>query len=157
MQSRARCKILCQLTTALLQAYVLLADLKLHASPFLPGIAPYQWPCSMLSDIHRGRVYPVWGFYSITCTTLYVLHGYVVHGAGRLRPALTSCGTERAPMIVLEKPQRPYRYRVVDVFTQHPLEGNPLAVFPDATGLDDLTMQRIARELNLSATTSIGA
>src|SRR4029453_5184525 len=78
MQGRARCKILCQLSTALLQAYVLLADLKLHASPFLPGIAPCQWPCSMLSDIHRGRVYPVCRFYSITCPTFYLLHGYVV-------------------------------------------------------------------------------
>ena len=48
--------------------------------------------------------------------------------------------------------QRSYRYRVVDVFTQHALEGNPLAVFPDATGIDDLTMGRIARELNLSET-----
>ena len=42
---------------------------------------------------------------------------------------------------------RNYRYRVVDVFTHRPLEGNPLAVFPDATGLDAVTMQRIAREL----------
>jgi hypothetical protein len=58
-------------------------------------------------------------------------------------------------MIASEKPQRTYRYRVVDVFTQQPLEGNPLAVFPDATGLDDLTMQRIARELNLSETTFV--
>lgn len=45
-----------------------------------------------------------------------------------------------------------YRYRVVDVFTRVPLEGNPLAVFPDARGIDDETMQRIARELNLSET-----
>jgi trans-2,3-dihydro-3-hydroxyanthranilate isomerase len=45
-----------------------------------------------------------------------------------------------------------YRYRVVDVFAERPLEGNPLAVFPDACGLDDVTMQRIARELNLSET-----
>jgi hypothetical protein len=58
-------------------------------------------------------------------------------------------------MIASEKPQRTYRYRVVDVFTQHPLEGSPLAVFPDATGLDDLTMQRIAKELNLSETTFV--
>jgi trans-2,3-dihydro-3-hydroxyanthranilate isomerase len=43
-----------------------------------------------------------------------------------------------------------YRYRVVDVFTTRQLEGNPLAVFPDATGLDTATMQRIARELNLA-------
>ncbi len=48
--------------------------------------------------------------------------------------------------------QRSYRYRVVDVFSRQPLEGNPLAVFPEATDLDDSTMQRIARELNLSET-----
>jgi trans-2,3-dihydro-3-hydroxyanthranilate isomerase len=48
-----------------------------------------------------------------------------------------------------------YRYRVVDVFTQHLLEGNSLAVFPGALGLDDLTMQKIARELNLSETTFV--
>jgi trans-2,3-dihydro-3-hydroxyanthranilate isomerase len=47
---------------------------------------------------------------------------------------------------------RAYRYRVVDVFTEHPLEGNPLAVFPEARDLDAATMQRIARELNLSET-----
>src|ERR1700690_2661774 len=48
-----------------------------------------------------------------------------------------------------------YRYRVVDVFTEHPLEGNPLAVFPDASGLDESTMQKIAKELNLSETTFV--
>lgn len=48
-----------------------------------------------------------------------------------------------------------YRYRVVDVFTQNLLEGNSLAVFPQALGLDDRTMQKIARELNLSETTFI--
>ena len=47
---------------------------------------------------------------------------------------------------------RSYRYRVVDVFTTRPLEGNPLAVFPEASGLDDVTMQKIAREMNLSET-----
>ncbi len=47
---------------------------------------------------------------------------------------------------------RSYRYRVVDVFTTQPLEGNPLAVFPEASGLDDVTMQKIAREMNLSET-----
>jgi trans-2,3-dihydro-3-hydroxyanthranilate isomerase len=45
-----------------------------------------------------------------------------------------------------------YRYTVVDVFTTNALEGNPLAVFPDAAGLDDETMQRIALEFNLSET-----
>jgi trans-2,3-dihydro-3-hydroxyanthranilate isomerase len=48
--------------------------------------------------------------------------------------------------------QRHYRYRVVDVFTRIPLEGNPLAVFPDSRGIDSDTMQRIAKELNLSET-----
>jgi trans-2,3-dihydro-3-hydroxyanthranilate isomerase len=43
-------------------------------------------------------------------------------------------------------------YLVVDVFTTAPLEGNALAVFPDATGVEDATMQRIGRELNLSET-----
>jgi trans-2,3-dihydro-3-hydroxyanthranilate isomerase len=44
---------------------------------------------------------------------------------------------------------------VVDVFTERPLEGNALAVFPDASGIDELTMQKIARELNLSETTFV--
>jgi trans-2,3-dihydro-3-hydroxyanthranilate isomerase len=44
------------------------------------------------------------------------------------------------------------RYRIVDVFTTQPLEGNALAVFPDASGIDDLTMQKIAKEMNLSET-----
>jgi trans-2,3-dihydro-3-hydroxyanthranilate isomerase len=44
---------------------------------------------------------------------------------------------------------------VVDVFTERALEGNPLAVFPDASGMDDGTMQKIARELNLSETTFV--
>jgi trans-2,3-dihydro-3-hydroxyanthranilate isomerase len=43
-------------------------------------------------------------------------------------------------------------FRVVDVFTTAPLEGNPLAVLPDARGLDGETMQRVAREFNLSET-----
>jgi trans-2,3-dihydro-3-hydroxyanthranilate isomerase len=46
-------------------------------------------------------------------------------------------------------------YHVVDVFTETPLEGNALAVFPDASGIDGQTMQRIARELNLSETTFV--
>jgi trans-2,3-dihydro-3-hydroxyanthranilate isomerase len=45
-----------------------------------------------------------------------------------------------------------HRYRVVDVFTKTPLEGNPLAVFPDGAGIDAPTMQKIAKELNLSET-----
>lgn len=45
-----------------------------------------------------------------------------------------------------------HHYRVVDVFTQHQLEGNSLAVFPNASAIDAGTMQRIARELNLAET-----
>jgi trans-2,3-dihydro-3-hydroxyanthranilate isomerase len=44
------------------------------------------------------------------------------------------------------------RYVIADVFTTTALEGNPLAVFTDARGLSDETMQRLARELNLSET-----
>lgn len=43
----------------------------------------------------------------------------------------------------------------VDVFTQHPLEGNPLAVFVNGNGLTTERMQAIAREMNLSETTFI--
>jgi trans-2,3-dihydro-3-hydroxyanthranilate isomerase len=42
-----------------------------------------------------------------------------------------------------------------DVFTSRPLEGNPLAVYPDGRGLNDEEMQAIAREMNLSETTFI--
>lgn len=45
-----------------------------------------------------------------------------------------------------------YDYVVVDVFTDTPLEGNPLAVFTDARDLPSERMQRIAREMNLSET-----
>lgn len=43
----------------------------------------------------------------------------------------------------------------LDVFTRHPLAGNPLAVFPNAQSLDAGTMQRLAREMNLSETTFV--
>ena len=43
----------------------------------------------------------------------------------------------------------------VDVFTDTPLAGNPLAVFPDGTGLGAAEMQQIAREMNLSETTFV--
>ena len=48
-----------------------------------------------------------------------------------------------------------FEYFLVDVFTKNPLEGNALAVFPDARRLDDATMQAIAREMNLSETTFV--
>jgi trans-2,3-dihydro-3-hydroxyanthranilate isomerase len=45
-----------------------------------------------------------------------------------------------------------YRFVTADVFTDQPFGGNPLAVLPDARGLDDALMQKIAREFNLSET-----
>ena len=43
-------------------------------------------------------------------------------------------------------------YLVYDVFTDTPFGGNPLAVIPDAAGLDDGLLQKIAREFNFSET-----
>src|SRR5258708_4461918 len=48
-----------------------------------------------------------------------------------------------------------YKFYQIDVFTDHAFGGNPLAVFPDAEGLDDATMQQIAQEMNLSETTFV--
>jgi trans-2,3-dihydro-3-hydroxyanthranilate isomerase len=45
-----------------------------------------------------------------------------------------------------------HRYVLLDVFTDTPLQGNQLAVFPDARALSPRHMQRLARELNLSET-----
>lgn len=50
---------------------------------------------------------------------------------------------------------RTLRYVLIDVFTDRPLTGNALAVFTDARGLDDVTMQALARELALSETTFV--
>src|SRR3954468_24539421 len=47
---------------------------------------------------------------------------------------------------------RRFRYVVCDVFTDTPLAGNQLAVFTDARDLDPLTMQALAKEMNLSET-----
>ncbi len=44
------------------------------------------------------------------------------------------------------------RFFTLDVFTDTPLQGNPLAVVVDAEGLDAPRMQAIAREFNLSET-----
>jgi trans-2,3-dihydro-3-hydroxyanthranilate isomerase len=43
----------------------------------------------------------------------------------------------------------------VDVFTDTPLAGNPLAVVADCESLDDAAMKRIAREFNQSETTFV--
>ena len=45
-----------------------------------------------------------------------------------------------------------YRFLQLDVFTDRAFCGNPLAVFPEAEGISDELMGRIAREMNLSET-----
>ncbi|MDB4911138.1 MAG: Phenazine biosynthesis protein PhzF family protein [Gemmatimonadetes bacterium] len=44
------------------------------------------------------------------------------------------------------------RFYTLDVFTDRPFGGNPLAVFPDATKIPEAALQSIALELNLSET-----
>jgi trans-2,3-dihydro-3-hydroxyanthranilate isomerase len=50
-----------------------------------------------------------------------------------------------------------HRYEVLDVFTDTPLEGNQLAVLPQAPAWSTREMQRLARELNLSETVFVFA
>src|SRR4029077_4742704 len=52
-------------------------------------------------------------------------------------------------------PAQTYEFVQLDVFTQTPLAGNPLAIFTDGRGLNDVEMQALAREMNLSETTFI--
>jgi PhzF family phenazine biosynthesis protein len=47
---------------------------------------------------------------------------------------------------------RQFPFQLVNVFAESHFGGNPLAVFTDAEGLDDATMQAIARQFNLSET-----
>jgi trans-2,3-dihydro-3-hydroxyanthranilate isomerase len=46
-------------------------------------------------------------------------------------------------------------YEIWDVFTHKPLQGNPLALLPDASQLSDAQMQAVAREFNLSETSFV--
>jgi trans-2,3-dihydro-3-hydroxyanthranilate isomerase len=45
-----------------------------------------------------------------------------------------------------------YHFLQVDVFTDQPFTGNPLAVFPEADSISSEVMMQIAREMNLSET-----
>lgn len=47
------------------------------------------------------------------------------------------------------------RYRIVNVFAESALAGNPLCVFEDGSALDDATMQALALQFNLSETTFV--
>ncbi len=46
-------------------------------------------------------------------------------------------------------------FRIVNVFAESPLAGNPLCVFEDGRGLDDATMRALALQFNLSETTFV--
>ena len=48
-----------------------------------------------------------------------------------------------------------HAFRIVNVFAESPLAGNPLCVFEDARGLDTATMQALALQFNLSETTFV--
>src|SRR5271155_3370020 len=50
---------------------------------------------------------------------------------------------------------RAFEWAQVYVFAERPLEGNALAIFPDARGLSTAEMQALARETNLCETTFI--
>jgi PhzF family phenazine biosynthesis protein len=50
---------------------------------------------------------------------------------------------------------RQFDFRLVNVFAESVLAGNPLCVFEDARDLDDATMQALALQFNLSETTFI--
>src|SRR5207247_9726912 len=50
---------------------------------------------------------------------------------------------------------RELEFFIIDVFAREPLAGNPLALVPDADGLDDETMRRLGREFNQSETTFV--
>jgi len=45
------------------------------------------------------------------------------------------------------------KFRIVNVFAESPLAGNPLCVFEDGSGIDAATMQALALQFNLSETT----
>ena len=50
---------------------------------------------------------------------------------------------------------RDHAFRIVNVFAESPLAGNPLCVFEDGSGLDTPTMQALALQFNLSETTFV--
>ncbi len=50
---------------------------------------------------------------------------------------------------------REFAFRIVNVFAEERLAGNPLAVFENARGLSDADMQALALQFNLSETTFI--
>lgn len=55
----------------------------------------------------------------------------------------------------METASRCFAYVTLDVFTETRFGGNPLAVFPDASGLSDAEMQALSAEMNYSETTFV--
>jgi trans-2,3-dihydro-3-hydroxyanthranilate isomerase len=49
----------------------------------------------------------------------------------------------------------PHRFVIADVFTEAAFGGNQLAVLPDARGISERAMQKVAREFNFSETTFV--
>src|SRR5260370_16864262 len=75
-------------------------------------------------------------------------------GASSLAAAFTKTSAHfRDP--VPQQSSRSFHVVQIDVFSVHRLQGNALAVFPDARGLSDSEMQDIARETNLQETTFV--
>ena len=48
-----------------------------------------------------------------------------------------------------------YAFRLLNVFAESTFGGNPLCVFDDARGMDDVTMRALAVQFNLSETTFV--
>jgi trans-2,3-dihydro-3-hydroxyanthranilate isomerase len=76
----------------------------------------------------------------------------------RLGETRSSCGIRRRRgrhIAVVQPTGMKLPLYHVDVFTSERFGGNPLAVFLDADGLEAETMQKLAREMNLSETTFV--
>lgn len=84
------------------------------------------------------------------------MQGYAGFCGGQFRFLLDSLTRYRnhvfSPYIEETARMRNYRFLQLDVFTDQAFAGNPLAVFPEAEGLSDDEMMKIAREMNLSET-----
>src|SRR5439155_13068444 len=79
------------------------------------------------------------------------------HRPGRCGPGAGARRTvrRRLPAPGTFRDVKKLAFRLVDVFTDRPLAGNQLAVVLDAEGVDDGTMQGLAREFNFSETTFV--
>ncbi|MEO8896898.1 MAG: PhzF family phenazine biosynthesis protein [Rhizomicrobium sp.] len=70
-----------------------------------------------------------------------------------LASAIVGAAASAHPATAQPATRKGFDFVQVDVFTQTPLGGNPLATFPDARGMSDAQMLSITRELNHSETT----